>query len=135
MSKAEKLQKEAKVADQSADIIYAENVACANSGVNSINAGRAEVSYSGVGVLKAQKVGQIEHSGIGILKAGEVAQKNCGNAVIVAQKLQTDSARALVTIADNIEGDVRTVLDKKGVAALGLILASILLFFRFIRRR
>ncbi|GBR72967.1 hypothetical protein NO1_0423 [Candidatus Termititenax aidoneus] len=111
-------KKEEKVSRQTTEAIYAEMVNCSQSGVSSINAGRAD----------------IDHSGIGLLKAQNVNQTNCGNAVVVARNLKTGSVRSLITISDNIEGDVRTVLDKKGAAAFGVVFAAVFMFFRIIRR-
>ncbi|GBR75334.1 hypothetical protein NO2_0020 [Candidatus Termititenax persephonae] len=112
------LPKEETVAKQSVETIYAETVNCSKSRAGSINAGRAE----------------IDHSGIGLLKAQNVQQSNCGNAVVVAKNLKTSSVRSLITISDNIEGNVRTVLDKQGAAICGVVFASVFMFFRIIRR-
>ena len=61
-------------------------------------------------------------------------QKSCGNAFIHARTLKTDSVKSIITIADNIEGDVHTVLDKKGAAIFGLVFASVFILFRMLRR-
>jgi transcription termination factor Rho len=111
-------KKEEKVNRHTAETIYAEMVTCSQSGVSSINAGRAD----------------IDHSGIGFLKAQNINQTNCGNAVVVAKNLKTSSVRSLITISDNIEGDVKTVLDKQGAAICGVVFAAVFMFFRIIRR-
>ena len=110
--------KEAEINGQTAETIYAENVKCSKSGVRSITAGRVDIDHSGIGVLKAQNV----------------EQKNCGNAVIVSKSLKTESVRSIITISDNIEGNVKTVLDKQGAAVFGVVFASVFMFFRIIRR-
>jgi transcription termination factor Rho len=111
-------KKEEKVSRQKVDAVYAETVTCSQSGVSSINAGRAE----------------IDHSGIGFLKAQNIDQTNCGNAVVLAKNLKTSSVRSLITISDNIEGDVKTVLDKQGAAVCGVVFAAVFMFLRIIRR-
>jgi hypothetical protein len=111
-------KKEEKISRQATETIYAEMVSCSQSGVSSINAGHAD----------------IDHSGIGLLKAQNVNQTNCGNAVVVAKNLKTGSVRALITISDNIEGNVKTVLDKQGAAVFGVVFAAVFMFFRIIRR-
>ena len=112
------LKKEETVEKQSLETVYAETVNCSKCGVSSINAGRADITHSGIGLLKAQ----------------HVQQSNCGNAVVVAKDLKTASVRSLITVSDNIEGDVKTVLDKQGAAVFGVVFASVFMFFRIIRR-
>jgi hypothetical protein len=109
---------DANLENQSVDTVYAENVTCSKVGIKSLNAGKVDMSKSGVGYLRAQTVNQ----------------ESCGNAVIYAKTLKTDSVKSLITIADKIEGNVTTVLDKKGAAVFGLVVASVLLLFRLIRR-
>lgn len=113
-----KAQKDVEVNQQIAETIYAENVTCTKSGISSVTAGMAKLDHSGIGVLKAQNVDQ----------------QNCGNAVIVAKNLKTESVRSIITISDSIEGDVKTVLDKQGAAVFGVVFASVFMFFRIIRR-
>lgn len=111
-------KKELKIEKEAVDAIYAEHVECSKSGIQAINAGTVDVTHSGVGFLRAQTV----------------TQNNCGNAFIHARTLKTDSVRSIITIADNIQGEVKTVLDKKGAAVFGLVFASVFILFRMLRR-
>jgi transcription termination factor Rho len=111
-------KKELKIEKEAVDTIYAEHVECTKSGVQAINSGTADISHSGIGFLRAQTV----------------TQNNCGNAFIHARTLKTDSVKSIITIADNIQGDVNTVLDKKGAAVFGLVFASVFILFRILRR-
>ncbi|MDC0977782.1 hypothetical protein OAR19_00835, partial [bacterium] len=74
------------------------------------------------------------HSGVGFLQGQIVDQINCGNAFIKANELKTKEVRSLVTIAGHIDGNVHTVLDKKGAAVFGLVVASFFMFFKILRR-
>lgn len=110
--------KEQKIEKEAVDTIYAEHVECTKSGVQAINAGTVDMTHSGVGFLRAQTV----------------TQNNCGNAFIHARTLKTDSVKSIITIADTVQGDVKTILDKKGAAVFGLVFASVFVLFRILRR-
>ena len=111
-------KKEVNIEKEAVDVISAEVVQCSKCGVQAINAGKVEIDHSGVGFLRAQTVNQT----------------SCCNAFIHARNLKTDSVKSIITIADNIEGDVQTVLDKKGAAVFGLVFASVFILFRILRR-
>jgi len=109
--------KETKVEKNTVDSVYAETVNCSKAAIKSINAGNAELDQCAVGYLRAQSI----------------TQSNCGNAVVMAKTLKTDSVKSLVTISDHIDGDVTTILDKKGAAVFALVFASVFMFFRILR--
>jgi hypothetical protein len=111
-------KKDIKIEKETVNTISAEHVECSKSAVQAINAGTVDITHSGVGFLRAQTV----------------TQSNCGNAFIHARTLKTNSVKSIITIAENIEGDVKTVLDKKGAAVFGLVFASVFILFRILRR-
>ena len=111
-------KKNESIEKENVDAIYAESVSCTKSAVQAVNAGTVT----------------IDQSGVGFLRANNVTQKSCGNAFIHARNLKTVSVKSIITIADNIEGDVHTVLDKKGAAVFGLVFASVIILFRILRR-
>jgi hypothetical protein len=114
----EKSQKEVNIEKTALENIYAETVNASKVGVKIIHAGKANLEQAGIVYLNAQNV----------------EQKNCGTAIVRTKNLKTDDLKSLVTIADNIEGNVHTVLDKKGAAIFGLLVGAVLVFFRMLRK-
>lgn len=110
--------KEVNIEKAAVENIYAENVNASKIGARAVYAGNAKISSSGIGFLRGQTVNQ----------------ESCGNVLVKAGVLKTESVKSLVTVADTIEGDVKTVLDKKGAAVFGLVVGSVLALFGILRR-
>ncbi len=111
-------KKDLKLQNEALENVFAENITAEKVGIKSLNAGKVDLKKSGVGYLKAVNV----------------TQENCGNALVRTRNLKTNDLKSLVVIADNIEGDVKTVLDKKGAAVFALVFASFCMLFRILRK-
>ena len=114
----EQQKKNVEIENKTVDSIFAENVTANKIGVKSLNASKIDVNNAGIGYVNGQTINQ----------------KNCGNGIVKAKTIKADSLKAIFAIADNVEGDVQTVLDKKGAAVFGLVIAAFFMFFRILRR-
>ena len=63
-----------------------------------------------------------------------VSLVNAQAGVIISGTVHSERSRAIVMIADNIEGTVETVLDTRGAITLGITLGLVWGFISFLSR-
>jgi len=117
--------------------IKAEHVSTRITAIGMLDADEAHVSESAVGFVDAEKVSTSGYTGA--IAAGTVDVQNSAVGYLVGREVRAENVRTILLLARNVQGNVTTMLDTRGVLIAGLVgglfSGLMLLLGRFLLRR